>query len=112
MDMARQTLANISPGQQRAAAPDSAVKKSTGSVSRPPLAEVQSIFHNNINKTAHNVVLHVDGLDDFHCRRMVEQKLLDTKGVVSFTFDMKASRVSIRTRDWVKIEVRCVWVGP
>ena len=92
VEMARRTLENIMP-----------------IATRVPLADVtsstQSFFRDNINKQARTILLQIDGLDDLHCRRIIEQQLLEVKGVVSFTFDMKTSRVSIRVRDWVKIEV-------
>lgn len=95
-DMAQATLARIKP----------AARKPT-TVLGPMQTPSHSIFRDNFNKMARTVILHVDGLDDLQCRRAVEQQLLGLKGVVSFTFDMKASRVTIRVRDWVKIEV-CV----
>eukprot|EP00049_Salpingoeca_infusionum_P019139 m.360421 g.360421 ORF g.360421 m.360421 type:complete len:282 (+) comp19027_c0_seq1:148-993(+) len=64
-------------------------------------------FMNGKSKMARTLVMQVTGLDDLQSRKVVERALLATQGVVSFTFDMKASRVTIRVRDWVKSEDVC-----
>lgn len=46
-------------------------------------------------------------MDDLRCRKMVRTNLLDVKGVVSFTFDMKTSRVMVRARSNVTVEALC-----
>ncbi|EDQ92923.1 uncharacterized protein MONBRDRAFT_35537 [Monosiga brevicollis MX1] len=76
------------------------------------LATMQTPVHNGffkgkINKMARTIVLQIDGLNDLYSRNALEQRLLQVKGVVSFTFDMKTARITIRVRDWLQMEVLC-----
>jgi armadillo repeat-containing protein 1 len=64
-----------------------------------------SFFKGKVNKMARTLLLQIDGLNDLNARQLLEQHLLRVKGVVSFTFDMKTGRVTVRVRDWLKIEV-------
>lgn len=66
-----------------------------------------SFFIGNMNKTARTVTLQVNGMDSLANRKMIEEKLLGVKGVVSFTFDMEMTRVIIRARMAVTAEMLC-----
>lgn len=45
------------------------------------------------------------------CRKQVEEVLLATKGIVSFTFDMKAQRSDVRARVDLSVEVLVICTG-
>jgi armadillo repeat-containing protein 1 len=85
----------------------------TSSSSSTPAADAtsssssSSFFRGNLNKNARTLTLHVAGLDDAARRKLAEDQLLAVKGVVSFTFDMAASRVVVRARNEVAPETLC-----
>jgi hypothetical protein len=70
-----------------------------------------SFFRGNLNKNARTLTLHIGGLDNDARRKLAEDALLQVKGVVSFTFEMAASRVIVRARNEVAPEVRAMRDG-
>ncbi|EGD79769.1 hypothetical protein PTSG_10754 [Salpingoeca rosetta] len=82
---------------------------------RVPLSTIQTpgphMLQTHTARMARTVVLQVMGMNDLDGRRAVEEELLAIKGVVSFTFDMRSARVTIRVRDWVKTEELCEAIG-
>lgn len=71
----------------------------------------QSFFRGGINKAARTITLKIDGMNDMNGRALVEEELLSVKGIISFTFDMKASRVVVRSRNEVTVEALCAAVA-
>eukprot|EP00056_Hartaetosiga_gracilis_P015661 m.242129 g.242129 ORF g.242129 m.242129 type:complete len:290 (+) comp30078_c0_seq1:53-922(+) len=71
-----------------------------------PRTAASSIFHSSSNylTSAKTYTLAVEGLDDQHCRRVLEEAFVSLNGVVSFTFNMSRARVDVRTRDWVDVQ--------
>lgn len=66
-----------------------------------------STFLGASNKKAKLVVLHIEGLQDQETRRLAEEKILEVKGVISFTFNMALHRCTLRIRSDLKLEVLC-----
>lgn len=76
---------------------------------RNPLSCIQTpgptLLRTHLARMARTVVLQVSSMDDMEARGIIEECLLSIKGVISFTFEMKTSRVTVRLRDWLKAEV-------
>ena len=107
--LARQVLNNIRQVKTAEQAPGTASKTHK----RAPLSTIQTpgprMLQTHVARMARTIVLQVTGMNDMEARKLVEEQLLEIKGVVSFTFDMRTARVTVRIRDWVKTEVR-TWV--
>eukprot|EP00041_Stephanoeca_diplocostata_P000302 m.14196 g.14196 ORF g.14196 m.14196 type:complete len:293 (+) comp10329_c0_seq2:124-1002(+) len=110
-DIARKTISTISPAPM----PKPAVVCATPL--RKPFSEINaksnkgvsaSFFKvKNVNTTARTVSLQLKGLNDLHTRKVLEDALLHTKGIVSFTIDMVKSRAAIRARNETTVEQLC-----
>lgn len=70
-----------------------------------------NVFLGAGNRRAKLVILQIDGLEDQDSRRLVEERLLGVRGVISFTFNMPQHRCVIRVRSDLKPEVLCRAIG-
>lgn len=64
----------------------------------PSRGTQQSFFTGVTNKKARVVVLYVEGLKSRSAKQRVQDALLKVRGVISFTFDLGRSRVTVRAR--------------
>lgn len=76
-----------------------ATASSSSAFARPPSIKVQKQKSNS--KT---VTLQIKGLLDVHDRDSCREKLLEVKGVVSLTFDMKLKRAVLRVKNDLRAE--------
>ncbi|XP_001631765.2 armadillo repeat-containing protein 1 [Nematostella vectensis] len=58
----------------------------------------KSFFLGTSNKKAKLIVLQIKGLTNLVARKLCEEQMLKTRGVISFTFDMNKSRMMVRCR--------------
>lgn len=68
-----------------------------------------SFFSTSVATTHKNrtLTLEIDGLDSVDTRKEAEDAILSVQGTISFTFDMKLARVTIRARKEVEAEAYC-----
>jgi len=58
----------------------------------------------SLRQNSKTITLQIKGLLDTHDRDMCREKLLEVKGVISLTFDMKRKRATLRTKSDMRAE--------
>ncbi|KAL5473523.1 hypothetical protein EMCRGX_G028014 [Ephydatia muelleri] len=66
-----------------------------------------NVFLGASNRKARLIVVHIPQLVDQESKSFIEQRLLEIKGVISFTFDISRHRCFVRSRNEVNPEVLC-----
>ena len=70
-----------------------------------PIPQAQNSFFVGVaNKKAKTFFIQHSGIKDDSTRTLVEEALLSVRGVISFTFELNAGRVSVRARNELSVE--------
>lgn len=64
-------------------------------------------FLGSSNKKAKLITLQIEGMKDLASRKLVEERLLGVKGVISFTFNLAVQRCYLRVQSDLKPEILC-----
>jgi len=74
----------------------------SGGANRPPNTKIQK--HQQQKSNSKTITLQIKGLLDVHDRDSCREKLLEVRGVVSLTFDMKLKRAVLRVKSDLRAE--------